>query len=149
MPTDEEHAALKQRVAALEDLAAGMRALLQSFARTQLSTAQHDLLPAVVDGTAGSQMVLLRNELVATFERVTGKQYVFEGAKDAAAVKRLLALQPALRAELRARWEECLRMKGYPGTTSLAIFVSRINAFGKAPLPTTPPAAIAGDPYGP
>jgi len=129
MATDAEKiAALEAKVAAMEDLFLGVRNLLTAYARTQPK--QTDLLPASVNGMIGSPAVAIRDELVATFERVTGRKYVFEGARDMAAVKKLATLKFELRGEIQTRWEECLKKQGFPGTQSIALFVTRINSFG-------------------
>jgi hypothetical protein len=87
----------------------------------------------------------LRGQLVAMFERITGRKYVFEAAKDAMAMKRLVDYRVSDE-EVCARWSSALRMRGYPGTTSLAVFAKNFNAYpGGAPHPAAPP--VDGDPY--
>ncbi len=138
---DEEVAALKARVAALEEWADDLRAAFgarkPAKQRTLLDLGATDLK---------SDFVELRNALVATFKRVTGREYVFDGAKDAAAVKKLVNLRADLRDQLQDRWEQCLRMKHFPGTQSLAQFVTRINSFGEKATVVSLPIA-SGDPY--
>lgn len=127
---DNERDALVQRVAALEELAFELMGSLRAWNERRSKTA--DLFPLVPtpDPYAAARKAL-SDELVERFEKVTGRKYVFEGSRDGAALKKLLMLQSALRGELMERWEECLKMKGFPGTASLAVFTTRINSFGK------------------
>ena len=156
MTPDHETAALRRevdlltrRIAALEELLMDLADPLRRYIARKPTTA--DLLPLApatqplptVDGMA---MADLTAELVGRFQKVTGRKYVHAGAKDAQAVKRLLALKLELRGELLARWEECLRMKAFPGTTSIALFAVRINDFGKKAAIPAPVAS--GDLYG-
>ncbi len=141
----EEVAALRDRVESLEGMFEDLCTVILGW-KVKKKPKQKALLELGATEPK-SDFAELRNELVATFERVTGRKYVFDGAKDAAAVKKLLNLRADLRAQpLQDRWEECLRKKNFPGTQSLAQFVTRINSFGEkanvVPLPT-----VVGDPY--
>lgn len=138
---EREEVALLSRVGALEDALKDMGAVLRKF---NAKVSQPDLLPVVGTTDEGILMVALRESLVARYAAVTGKKYIFDGAKDAAAVKRLFKLKPELYPELLDRWEECLRLKAYPGTQSLAQFASRANEFGKR---TSATLTVVGDPY--
>ncbi len=138
---------LAERLESLEQLVGDLCDVITSFRAKQKRTRQKSLLDlGAVDNK--SDFVELRDALVATFARVTGRDYVFDGAKDASAVKKLLTLRADLRAKpLQDRWEECLRKKGFPGTQSLAQFAGRINSFGaKADVVVALPIA-SGDPY--
>lgn len=141
--TELEEVTLLARVAGMEEALADIGAVLR---RWSLKRVQPDLLPTTESLVSSAGLVDLREALVGRFLSVTGKKYVFEGAKDAAAVKRMFKLKFELRGELMDRWEQCLRMPSYPGTQSLAIFVSRINSFGRKVEMTIAPTT--GDLYG-
>lgn len=140
--TEREEFALLERVRLMEELLNDVSGLLRKYVA---KAAQGELLPPTALKDGGISLIALRAELVARFLVVTGKVYIFDGAKDASAVKRLHLLKPELRTELLARWEECLRMKAFPGCQSLALFASRVNSFGQTAKPVV--AAVVGDPY--
>ncbi len=143
MATDQEFATLMKRVAELEDFQMDVMGLLRKWSARRSQT---DLLPLSTGPTdAGIALKILTAELVARYEVVVGSKYIHMGAQDAAAVKRLLGLKNELRSELLDRWERCLRLKGFPGTRSLAQFVQRIREFdikNEKPL-----QVVNGDPY--
>lgn len=154
MPDDYDD--LRQRVANLEGLFIDLTAALKNYGKRNAERAlKLDLqqAPFVAEVPAiGSDFTVLRDQLVERFEKVTGKKYVFDGAKDAAAVKRLLALKFELREELLSRWEECITTRGFPGTHSLAVFATRVNSFGSAQRSAVGSAigpTPSGDPYAP
>lgn len=142
-------AQLEARVAALEGLVEELLSVLRKHVGR---VAQPDLLPPTPAPDPGASLVALRDALVATFERVTGRKYVFEGVKDAQAVKRLNAVVTTGGLGIVAmcdRFEECLRMPSYPGSTSIAVFAMRLNSFGtKVVAPALYPATKE-DPYAP
>ncbi len=142
---DLEAAALKKRVSDLEELVDDLGEVLRKFAKTSL--ALH--LPKAEAGPTALGMAQkhLTAELTKRFESVMGRPYQHQGPVDAMAVKRLLAtLGPHPTADLLTKWEECLKMKGYPGTHSIAQFVQRVNSFGKSAGVVAP--APKGDLYG-
>lgn len=146
---------LKRRVAALEEMADSFAAALRKYAKsvtlqtdwtadTSAMAAKKEIGAALEPEDTTRE---LSDQLVAIFKKTTGVEYVFEGAKDALAVQRLLRLRLERRL-LLARWEEAVTLKSYPGTRSIAIFATRVNEYGKAaraPIAAPP----AGDPYAP
>lgn len=141
---------LKQRVVALEDFVQDLGAAMKKYAKTVAAPAQTQLLQdARTPVATPSSTRELSDELVAAFERVTGKKYVFDGAKDGQAVQRLVRLRFEDRAELLARWEQAVKMTNHPGTKSIAVFATRVNEYGSAAAKKQPISAPpAGDPYG-
>ncbi len=143
---DEEVADLRERVESLECLIGALADVIAAFRKKPKAKQKSLLSLGAVDQK--SEFVELRNALVATFGKVTGRDYLFDGAKDAAAVKKLLNLRADLRGQpLQDRWEECLRRKNFPGTQSLAQFVVRINSFGEKAASIVALPTASGDPY--
>jgi len=143
---------LRQRVAALESLAADLEAAFRKFNRRQVAI----VLPPNTELARGPGLNVgpkdanreLSDQLVEVFERVAGQKYAFDGAKDAQAVQRLVRLRFEDREELLARWEQALKLAAYPGTKSIAVFATRVNEYGTAAAKKQPIAAPpAGDPY--
>ena len=160
MPDDIED--LKQRVSNLEGLVIDLTAALKRFHKQNAErTARLDLFVALPPNTVLAQgpglnvgvvavpavesvFVRLRDALVERFEAKTGRKYVFDGVKDAAAVKRLSSASLPISA-IVDRWEECFTTTGFPGTQSIAQFAMRLNSFGKKSVATPP--TPDGDPY--
>ena len=72
--------------------------------------------------------------LVAKFTVMRRTSYAWAGAKDGAALKALLAMC-ADDEEILRRWERALASLAFPGTSSLAVFVSRFNEYAGAGPP--------------
>lgn len=72
----------------------------------------------------------LTSLLVADFERVRGSKYLHQGAKDAAALKRLLAVTED-DAEIRRRWTAALRADGFHRCDTLAQLAQHWNHFAQ------------------
>lgn len=162
---------LKKQLAAMERLAedllvvaSAMQAALKSFVLNRAAGKQRQqaLIPTEPTAwTADSDDLLkkkatgiaianreLSDQMVAIFKRVTGADYVFDGAKDAQAVQRLVRLRFEDREELLARWEQAIKLAGYPGTKSIAVFAMRVNEYGTAGAKKQPISAPpVGDPY--
>lgn len=140
---------LRQRVAALESLAADLESAFKKYRRLGNSmTVGHQLLVQPPTPPTKDVNRELSDQLVEVFERVTGQKYAFDGAKDAQAVQRLVRLRFEDREELLARWEQALKLTAYPGTKSIAVFATRVNEYGTAAAKKQPIAAPpAGDPY--
>lgn len=141
---------LKQRVSNLEGLVIDLTAALKRFHKQNAErVARLDLFTAPIASpnpvpAVESMFVRLRDALVARFESKTGRKYVFDGVKDAAAVKRLSSAPIPVLA-IVDRWEECFTTTGFPGTQSIAQFAMRLNSFGKKSVATPP--TPDGDPY--
>lgn len=96
----------------------------------------------------------LKRAMTTMFKTVTGADYVFDGAKDGAAVKRLVTISkpllPTPMDAVLARWRTCLLMQRFPATRSIAVFASRFNEFVPAAPrhePPKPQATGVADPY--
>lgn len=76
----------------------------------------------------GSRFVALRDRLVATYERIKKQKYGFDGAKDAAAVKRLLGMAGVSDDEIDRRWVNSLTDKF--GAHGIAAFAVSFNRWG-------------------
>ncbi len=138
---------LERRVAELEEFVDDLQAFIASWAGKRKPPKQATLIPVEVKAANSDAIIHLRNALVERFERVTGKKYVFDGAKDAAAVKRLVFVN-LLRDDVLSRWEEAFTAK-FRGAQSIALFASRINEYGKKTAAAEPlRAPVKDDPYG-
>lgn len=96
--------------------------------------------------TASPAFRVFSDALVETFARVTGRSYVFDGAKDAQAIKRLIKTKIAMPL-LVGRWETCLRTPAPAGTHSIAVFAARVNGFSDAVPGEMRKVANDFDPY--
>lgn len=94
---------------------------------------------------ADPNLDLLKRALTTMFKSLTGADYVFDGAKDGAAVKRLVKMGevPAV----LQRWRTCLQMRQFPGCRSIAVFASRFNEYVPAQQPHAPQKTAAPDLY--
>ncbi len=142
--TDEQGAQLSKRVAAMEEAFRDIAVVLKRYSVAVAQPSLLSVVEAIEPATERLGLMALSDELVARFYQATGRKYAFDGAKDAAAVKRLSKLGLE-KADLLSRWEQSARLKTFPGTQSLAVFASRINEFGTKSIPAA--VSLTGDLY--
>ena len=134
---------ISEAMGLIEELRRGVKHAHDRIDALELRTAgQSERPPAPPDPA----LQALKVAMVAMFKAATGYGYVFDGAKDAFAIKRLIRMgdQPAV----LQRWRANLMLGDrFPGTKSIAVFSTRFNSY----VPAKPPAArspmATQDPY--